>query len=264
MLYIFGLEYLTIYLPQTASRQAADNEIFTAFRRVRVGLDRARLVIDMVLKRERRKLALVKRLRKIADIQLSLIREGKNSTNIIDADWNFFSTAHIGASVYDNADLWTRLSLRLTSLGAPFLPEKTDTMLTDPQISAAILMEERIKLESASSQPQEVSESSALGDHHNAPPCINTWEPVVEPLIGAPEIIQLIPPHQLVLSLEVRRRLRSALVGSPFRITCQIDDSDDRDRPKDDSSFNGTSKVHKAPSSRLNSSRSRRSFIQNL
>ncbi|CAH8498042.1 unnamed protein product, partial [Schistosoma turkestanicum] len=82
-------------------RANSDMKAFESFKRIRFGLDRARLMTDMVLQRERRKLALFKRMWRISEIQLSAL--GKQNSPIPS---ELLRNAHIGESVYDNWELF--------------------------------------------------------------------------------------------------------------------------------------------------------------
>ncbi|CAH8536735.1 unnamed protein product [Heterobilharzia americana] len=82
-------------------RANADMKASESFKRVRFGLDRARLMADMVLQRERRKLALFKRMWRISEIQLSAL---EIYSNLVSSEW--LRNAHIGESVYDNWELF--------------------------------------------------------------------------------------------------------------------------------------------------------------
>ncbi|CAH8535124.1 unnamed protein product [Schistosoma bovis] len=82
-------------------RANSDMKAFESFKRIRFGLDRARLMADMVLQRERRKLALFKRMWRISEIQLTAL-EKQNS--LVSSE--LLRTAHIGESIYDNWELF--------------------------------------------------------------------------------------------------------------------------------------------------------------
>ncbi|KAH8875546.1 Protein Jade-1 [Schistosoma japonicum] len=82
-------------------RANSDMKAYESFKRIRFGLDRARLMADMVLQRERRKLALFKRMWRISEIQLSTLDMQKD---LLPSE--LLHNAHIGDSVYDNWELF--------------------------------------------------------------------------------------------------------------------------------------------------------------
>ncbi|CAH8848316.1 unnamed protein product [Trichobilharzia szidati] len=87
----------------------ADMKAIESFKRIRFGLDRARIMADLVLQRERRKLALFKRMWRISEIQLSTL-EAHN--NLLPSE--LLKNVHMGESIYDNWELFSAYSKSCT------------------------------------------------------------------------------------------------------------------------------------------------------
>ncbi|OON17600.1 hypothetical protein X801_06561, partial [Opisthorchis viverrini] len=148
-----------------AARLAAEQQAFDSFRRVRFGLDRARLVVDMVLQRERR------------------------------SDREFFSTVHLGDSVYDNSTLLTRhKSTKIQS---------SDLKLKSTESSSSLSTQEHLQTEN--SMP--TSSAYTNVNKQRASPT-----GVREPRTASPHSsVGKIPYEQLIVTEDMKQRLRSAL-----------------------------------------------------
>nr|VZI46322.1 unnamed protein product [Spirometra erinaceieuropaei] len=85
-------------------------EVVNRFKRVRFGLDRARMVIDMVLQRERRKDALLRKMQQIATIQLGVIASTPDLTDLPADCLKVLTSAHLGTSVYEDYNTLLKFS----------------------------------------------------------------------------------------------------------------------------------------------------------
>ncbi|KAA0196496.1 PHD finger protein rhinoceros [Fasciolopsis buskii] len=179
-----------------AARVTQDMIAFDAFRRIRFGLDRARLVLDMVLKRERRKLALFKRTSRIIDIQLRILTGGR-CRSLSEEERLFISNVHIGDSIYDNAELFSAFS--------------SGSTLSTPSVSRTTKGESLPNTnESVFKSPPLPSESRTVSDCQK-----DQNRPVKSEVIGSSDIeacdLSMIPREQFIVPEDIRQRLRSAL-----------------------------------------------------
>ncbi|VDL87971.1 unnamed protein product, partial [Schistocephalus solidus] len=99
---------------------AEATEVVNRFKRVRFGLDRARMVIDMVLQRERRKDALLRKMQQIANTQLRIIASTPDLNALPEDCLQVLISAHHGNSIYENYDAL----LRLSDLNQPISPTR--------------------------------------------------------------------------------------------------------------------------------------------
>ncbi|VDQ16758.1 unnamed protein product, partial [Trichobilharzia regenti] len=83
----------------------ADMKAFESFKRIRIGLDKTRMIVDLTLQRERRKEALLKRMSRISTLQLSIL-EAHN--NLVPSE--LLKNVHMGESIYDNWELFSAYS----------------------------------------------------------------------------------------------------------------------------------------------------------
>ncbi|KAG5445592.1 Protein Jade-1 [Clonorchis sinensis] len=177
-----------------AARLAAEQQAFDSFRRVRFGLDRARLVVDMVLQRERRKLALFRRMWRISELQMRVL-DSKHFSTLSISDREFFSTVHLGDSVYDNSTLLTKhKSTKIQS---------SDLKLKNTESSSSLSTQEHFQTENS------IPTSSActiVNKQCTSPICVR------EPRTASPHSsIGKIPYEQLIVTEDIKQRLRSAL-----------------------------------------------------
>ncbi|CAH8627010.1 unnamed protein product [Dicrocoelium dendriticum] len=168
-----------------AARLAADMRAFDAFRRIRFGLDRARLVADMVLQRERRKLALFRRMWRISEHQLRVF-SCKRMPTMSEVDFAFYSTVHKGDSVYDNADLFSRYSA-LSRVKEYDVSTGSRSPVTERHKVATTAV--------CGSPPSGVSESAT---------------PAQRPITSSSDVYT-IPYEQLIVPEDIKQRLRSAI-----------------------------------------------------
>ncbi|VDP84221.1 unnamed protein product [Echinostoma caproni] len=173
-----------------AARAKEEMLAFDAFRRIRFGLDRARLVLDMVLKRERRKSALFKRMSRILEIQLRMLMTGKRCS-LSAEDRSFISTVHIGDSIYDNAELFEAHRSGRVSGASSSQSLKTNncnSQLTSVEKAQIRDQKERVV-------PPNASEASNSKKSSDLTPCD----------------LSAIPREQFVVPEDIKQRLRSAL-----------------------------------------------------
>ncbi|KAL5970526.1 Protein Jade-1 [Taenia solium] len=95
--------WLTEPLPSPADLSVSSGEVVERCKDVRLSLDRARLICDMVLSREKRKTSLVRTMKSISHVQLDTVVEDPVAAC---AD-EVIAKAHIGSSVYDATDYST-------------------------------------------------------------------------------------------------------------------------------------------------------------
>ncbi|CAL8069851.1 unnamed protein product [Calicophoron daubneyi] len=180
-----------------AARASAEMRAFDTFRRIRFGLDRARLVVDMVLQRERRKLALFKRMMRISEIQmraLSHFRKLKWDEN----DYSFYLRAHIGDSVYDNSTLLFKYK---SSARRHEVNPKTEV----PTIPTPLPKSLGNTPTSKSQTPTTPSKTVLVLPHSTCPLRIT-------PLKTTGKFdVRSIPQKELIVPEDIRQRLRSAL-----------------------------------------------------
>ncbi|KAA3670156.1 uncharacterized protein DEA37_0010232 [Paragonimus westermani] len=181
------------------ARAAADMQAFDAFRRIRFGLDRSRLVVDMVLQRERRKLALFRRMWRIAELQMRLVMS-KQLFSLSPTDLAFFSTAHIGKSVYDNMVLFKNyISDRFLTVEAK-----------NNQCLSALCSSPSVPQKSISPQETHSPPKSRISlDTKTVVEKINTPSSVLD--LNVSEYIYTIPYEQLIVPEDIKQRLRSAV-----------------------------------------------------
>ncbi|THD18864.1 Protein Jade-1 [Fasciola hepatica] len=182
-------------LAQTA-RVTQDIIAFEAFRRIRFGLDRARLVLDMVLKRERRKLALFKRISRIIDIQLRILIAGKHRA-LSEEERLFMSAVHMGDTIYDNAELFSTYSSGHVP-SAPSVPRIAKSELLsnpNPDVFKPPLLPAERKLVDCQKDRGRLRVNSDSIDSHNLVACD----------------LSVIPREQFIVPEDIKQRLRSAL-----------------------------------------------------
>lgn len=148
-------------------------ELVNRCKHIRFSLDRARLVADMVLTREKRKSALHRNMANIADLQLTLLLQNPDLVSSNDV----FSSAHIGSSVYDN---YATLEAAVGPLDKGSPPEK---------------LQRRRRKKIKTEQVTELEESKPTSGY------IVTGNPIVDALF----------PSQMIVSDSVRKRLQMAL-----------------------------------------------------
>ncbi|KAL5110854.1 Protein Jade-1 [Taenia crassiceps] len=95
--------WLTEPLPSPADLPVSSGEVVERCKDVRLSLDRARLICDMVLSREKKKTSLVRTMKSISHVQLDTVVEDPVAAC---AD-EVIAKAHIGSSVYDATDYST-------------------------------------------------------------------------------------------------------------------------------------------------------------
>ncbi|KAF7250727.1 hypothetical protein EG68_08410 [Paragonimus skrjabini miyazakii] len=183
-----------------AARAAADMQAFDAFRRIRFGLDRSRLVVDMVLQRERRKLALFRRMWRIAELQMRLVMS-KQLFSLSPADLEFFSTAHLGKSVYDNMGLFKNYNCgRFLTAEAKNGNRCLPTLCSPPSVPQKSISPKEIQ----SSPKSRISSTTKTVMEK-----INIPNDVVD--LNVSECIYTIPYEQLIVPEDIKQRLRSAI-----------------------------------------------------
>ncbi|VDD82588.1 unnamed protein product [Mesocestoides corti] len=94
-------QWMTATLPaKSPSEVAAETsaEVVNRCKHIRFGLDRARLILDMVLTREKKKRALLRTMKAVSRTQLDCLI---NDPDTVLSD-EVFATAHRGSSVYEN------------------------------------------------------------------------------------------------------------------------------------------------------------------
>ncbi|KAH9282793.1 Protein Jade-1 [Echinococcus granulosus] len=92
--------WFTEPLPSPADFPVSSGEVVERCKDVRLSLDRARLICDMVLSREKKKTTLVRTMKSISHVQLDTVVEDPVAAC---AD-EVIAKAHIGSSVYDTTD----------------------------------------------------------------------------------------------------------------------------------------------------------------
>ncbi|VDN34085.1 unnamed protein product [Dibothriocephalus latus] len=158
-------------------------EVVNRFKRVRFGLDRARMVIDMVLQRERRKDALLRKMQQIANSQLRIIASTPDLNALPEDCLEVLISAHLGPSIYEDYDALLRLSdLNLAiSPTRPMSPDVRRPSETWPASSSPLSMRTTATASAATSY-------------------IVTGNPVIDSLL----------PEQLIVSPGVLERLKNA------------------------------------------------------
>lgn len=95
--------WLTEPLPSPADLSVSSGEVVERCKDVRLSLDRARLICDMVLSREKKKTSLVRTMKSISHVQLDTVVEDPAAACVDEV----IAKAHIGSSVYDATDYST-------------------------------------------------------------------------------------------------------------------------------------------------------------
>ncbi|VDK35827.1 unnamed protein product [Taenia asiatica] len=104
--------WLTEPLPSPADLPVSSGEVVERCKDVRLSLDRARLICDMVLSREKRKTSLVRTMKSISHVQLDTVVEDPVAAC---AD-EVIAKAHIGSSVYDATNYSTSALVENTAV----------------------------------------------------------------------------------------------------------------------------------------------------
>lgn len=98
-----------IWREENQKQRVNNRSVFNAFCKIRFGLDRARLVVDMMVRREKKKAHLFEVMSKISHLQLQQLRNSRSNPILKDdpslaGNWGFISTVHLDDNVYVNPD----------------------------------------------------------------------------------------------------------------------------------------------------------------